>query len=40
MTDAFEESTPLATIQADFLAYINGQEFVENPVADVLTPKV
>ena len=40
MSDAFEESTPLATIQADFLAYINGQEFVENPVADVLTPKV
>jgi hypothetical protein len=39
MTDAFEESTPLATIQADFLAYINGQEFVEIPVADVLTPK-
>jgi hypothetical protein len=36
---AFEESTPLATIQADFLAYINGQEFVEIPVADVLTPK-
>jgi len=39
MTDAFTESTPLATIQADFLAYINGQEFVEMPVADVLTPK-
>ena len=39
MTDAFTEETPLATIQADFLAYINGQEFVENPVADVLTPK-
>lgn len=39
MTDAFDESTPLATIQADFLAYINGQEFVEMPVADVLTPK-
>ena len=35
----FTEETPLATIQADFLAYINGQEFIEMPVADVLTPK-
>ncbi len=39
MNNEFTEETPLATIQADFLAYINGQEFVENPVADVLTPK-
>ena len=38
-TEAFEESTPLATIQADFLSYINGQEFVAMPVPDVLTPK-
>jgi len=38
-TEAFTESTPLATIQADFIAYINGQEFVPMPVADVLTPK-
>jgi hypothetical protein len=39
MNNEFTEETPLATIQADFLAYINGQEFVEMPVADVLTPK-
>ena len=38
-TDAFTEETPLATIQADFLAYINAQEFVYMPVPDVLTPK-
>ena len=39
MTDAFTEETPLATIQDDFLAYINGQEFVSMPIPDVLTPK-
>ena len=39
MNNEFTEETTLATIQADFLAYINGQEFIEMPVADVLTPK-
>ena len=36
---AFTESTPLATIQADFLTYINGLEFIPLPVQDVVTPK-
>ena len=38
-TTEFTEETPLATIQTDFLAYINGQEFIPNPIPDVVTPK-
>ena len=38
-TEEFVLSTPLATIQADFLAKYNALEFYPAPVADVLTPK-
>jgi hypothetical protein len=39
MTEEFVLSTPLATIQSDFLDYINEQEFVPMPIRDVVTPK-
>ena len=35
----FTLETPLATIQTDFLTYINALEFVPMPVADVVTVK-
>ena len=35
----FTEQTPLATIQADFLAYINALEFMALPPKEELTPK-
>jgi len=35
----FVDSTPLATIQADFLALYNALEFYPAPIQDVLTPK-
>ena len=38
-SDEFDEETPLATIQADFLSKYNALEFYPAPVADVLTPK-
>ena len=38
-TNSFIESTPLATIQVDFLAYINAMEFIAMPITDVITIK-
>jgi len=38
-TEEFTEETPLATIKADFLSYVNDLEFYPAPVQDVLTPK-
>ena len=38
-TEEFTEETPLATIQADFLAKYNALEFYPMPTPDVLTPK-
>ena len=38
-SDEFDEETPLATIQADFLSKYNALEFYPAPVADTLTPK-
>ena len=38
-TEEFTEETPLATIQADFLAKYNALEFYPMPTTDVLTPK-
>ena len=39
-THAFTEETPLAAIQADFLAYINAQQFVPKQPTEVVTPKL
>ena len=39
MNNSFTLETDLATIQADFLAYVNAKEFVDAPVADIVEPK-
>ena len=39
-THEFTEETPLAAIQADFLAYINAQQFVPKQPTEVVTPKL
>lgn len=38
-TESFTESTPLATIEADFKSWYNAKEFFVKPVSDDITPK-
>lgn len=39
MGSEFDENTSLATLEADFISYIGGQEYIPNPIPDVLTLK-